>query len=67
MAHPWLASGTAPGAPAVELDASILDGLKAFTRSNDARHWEGDGDWLGSYFIQQTFKIIQDAFQGQMN
>lgn len=37
MAHPWLASGTAPGAPAVELDASILDGLKAFTRSNEVK------------------------------
>ena len=33
--HPWLATSTS-GEPAVELDASIFDGLKAFSRNNDA-------------------------------
>ena len=33
--HPWLATST-NGEPAVELDASIFDGLKAFSRNNDA-------------------------------
>ncbi|CAK9082205.1 unnamed protein product [Durusdinium trenchii] len=33
--HPWLA--TSEGAPSVELDRGILDGLKAFSRSNEVK------------------------------
>eukprot|EP00434_Breviolum_minutum_P018566 symbB.v1.2.016376.t1/scaffold1244.1/size129415/3 len=34
--HPWLAT-SASGEPAVELDASIFDGLKAFSRNNEVK------------------------------
>ena len=43
--HPWLAT-SASGEPAVELDASIFDGLKAFSRNNDA--------WVCNLVIPQS-------------
>ena len=57
--HPWLA--TSEGAPSVELDRGILDGLKAFSRSNEA--WPKDPGCL-EFLEKGTRKIDRNLSSG---